>query len=251
MISSVERITKILNLFTDSEPSLGNIEIAEKLGIHPSSAHHFVKSMCKEGILIQGNDRKYRLGWKLLEWSNKVMYQQDIHSEAGPIIVNLVRQFKGTSHIGMFHEGEVRFVFKTTSPDADVVPTFIGTTRRPAYSTSSGKVLLAFNPSFIQPTLAKGLLKQSTNTITSVTKLYAELKKIKQQGYAISDDENDFGLYGVAAPIKSYNGQVIASLNFVGEPNYMKGKENKLIIQSVVRSAQAISKQLGYISLPY
>lgn len=249
MISSVGKITNILNLFIDEESSLGNKEIAERLGLPPSSVHHFVKSMCKEGILIQGSDRKYQLGWKLLEWSNKVMYQQDIHTEAGPIIGNLTRHFKGTSHIGMFHDGEVRFVFKMTSPDVDDVPTIIGLTRQPAYCTSSGKVLLAFNPSFIKPTLAKGLFKQSTNTITSINKLYAELKQVQKQGFAISDDENAFGLYGIAAPIKSYNGQVVAALNLVGEPNYMKGQYNKQIIRAVVRSAEEISKQIGYISL--
>lgn len=248
MISSVKRISMILDLFSNDEPSLGNKEIADKLGIHPSSSHHFVKTLCKEGILIQGNDRKYRLGWKLLEWSNRVMYQQEIHHEAGPIMGQLVQQFKGHSHIGMFHEGEVRFVFKVASDDPDLVSTFIGA-RKPAYCTSSGKVLLAFNPSFLRPTMAKGLEKQSTNTITCVNQLQQELLTIKKQGYAISDDENDTSTYAVAAPIRSYNGQVVASLNFVGERNYMKGKDNKLIIQSVIRSADTISKQLGYISI--
>ncbi|AMM92895.1 IclR family transcriptional regulator [Peribacillus simplex] len=248
MISSVEKVIKILDLFTNEEPSLGNKEIAEKLNMSPSSSHHLVKTMCKEGMLIQGKDRKYRLGWKLLEWSSKVMYQQDIHYEAGPILSNLVLQFRGNSHIGMFHEGEVRFVMKMSSPHAEHMTTFIGA-RKPAYCTSSGKILLAFNPSFIQPTLAKGLLKHSTNTITCINQLDEELKAIRKQGFAISDDENDFGLYGVAAPIKSYNGQVIAALNLVGDRNYMIGREKTNIIQSVIRSAQMISKQVGYMSL--
>jgi DNA-binding IclR family transcriptional regulator len=79
--------------------------------------------------------------------------------------------------------------------------------------------------------------------------LNEELKDVRKQGYAISDDENDYGLYGVAAPIKSYNGQVIAALNLVGDRNYMMGKEKTRIIQSVIRSAQMISKQVGYMSL--
>ncbi|MBN6886798.1 IclR family transcriptional regulator, KDG regulon repressor [Cytobacillus horneckiae] len=246
MISSIEKMTKILDLFSHDHPSLGNKEIAEWLGIHQSSAHHLIKTMCKEGILIQDNNRRYRLGWKLLEWSNKVMYQEDIHNEAGPIIGNLVRHYKGTSHIGMFHEGEVRFVFKMTSCEIDPISTYIGA-RKPAYCTSSGKVLLAYNPSFLRPTMAKGLLKQSNNTITSINDLERELKLIRKQGYAISDDENDHGLYGVAAPIYSYNGDVVASVNFVGERHYMKVNLPH-IIRSVVSSAQTISKQLGFIS---
>lgn len=70
-------------------------------------------------------------------------------------------------------------------------------------------------------------MKHSTNTITCINQLNEELRDIRKQGFAISDDENDFGLYGVAAPIKSYNGQVIAALNLVGDRNYMIGKEKQ------------------------
>lgn len=246
MSSSVKRVARILDLFTKDEPSLSNKEIAESLGIPQSTCHHFVKTLCQEGMLIQGSDRTYRLGWKLLEWSNRVMFQQEIYDEAGPIMAELVRQFTGHSHIGMFHEGEVRFVFKMISADADLVATNMGA-RRPAYLTSSGKILLAFNPSFLKVILERKQLMQSKNPISCTKKLKNELKVIKEQGYAISDDESNLGLYGVAAPIKSYDGQVVAAINFVGERNYMKG--NQLIIRRVIQSARNISRQLGYLSL--
>jgi len=247
MISSVQKLARIIDLFSDGEPSLSNKEIADRLNLPPSSVNHFLKSMCKENILLQGTDKRYRLGWKILEWSNKVMYYQEIHAEAGPIISNLVTRFKGTSHIGMFYDGEIRFVFKAMSPNADVVPTFIGMTRYPAYATSIGKVLLAYNKSFLMPMMAKGMFKQSKNTITNVDTLQKELEVVRKNGYAISDDENVSSTYGIAAPIKTYNGQVVAALNLVGERDYMKGKEHQLIIKEVVRSANLISRQLGYM----
>lgn len=207
--------------------------------------------MTDEHILVQGSDKRYRLGWKILEWGNKVMYYQDISLEASPIISQLVSRFKGTSHIGMFDDGEVRFVFKAMSPHVDVVPTLVGMTRFPAYATSIGKVLLAYNKSFLQPMLAKGMFKQSKNTITSMEILEKELTEIRKRGYSISDNENETDTYGIAAPIKSYSGQVVAALNLVGERNYMTGKEHHLIVREVVHSAQMISKQLGYMTINY
>lgn len=207
--------------------------------------------MTQENILVQDRDKRYRLGWKILEWGNKVMYYQDISLEASPIISQLVSRFKGTSHIGMFDEGEVRFVFKAMSPHADVVPTLVGMTRFPAYATSIGKVLLAYNKAFLPPMMAKGMFKQSKNTITNLDTLERELIEIRKRGYSISDHENETNTYGIAAPIESYNGQVVAALNLVGERNYMTGKEHHLIIREVVRSAQMISKQLGYITINY
>jgi IclR family transcriptional regulator, KDG regulon repressor len=243
----VKKISKIMNCFTNDEPALGNVEIAEKLGMNPSTVHHLVRTLCEEGMLIQDSRKKYRLGWKLLEWSNHVMYQQDIYNEATPFCDGLVRKYHGTVHIGMFDAGEVRFVLKVKSKDSLPVSTYIGS-RNPAYCTSTGKVLLAYNPSFIKPTISKGLLQRAPNTITCVTKLREELRKIKSQGYAVSNNENEHGLYGIAAPIRSYTGQTIAALNMVGPISYMNGRNRNEMIRSVVTAAEKISKDIGYIS---
>ncbi|MBO9130661.1 IclR family transcriptional regulator [Bacillus sp. 165] len=248
MISSVRKIARILDCFTEDDPVLGNQEIAEKLGMNTSTVHHLVSTLCQEGILIQDSRKKYRLGWKLLEWSNHVMYQQDIYSEATPLVDELVRKYNGTVHIGMFDAGEVRFVLRVASKDSVPVPTYVGG-RKPAYCTSTGKVLLAFNPSFTQPTIAKGLLQRAPNTITCVQKLMEELEDIRKQGYSTSDNENELGLYGIAAPIQSYTGQTVAALNMVGPASYMRGKDSGAIIQHVVKTARLISKKLGYISM--
>lgn len=250
MIESVAKLAAIIELFTDGEPSLSNKEIADKLNSPPSSTHHFLKAMCQQSILIQGSDRRYRLGWKILEWGNKVMYFQDIHAEAGPIISQLLARFKGTSHIGMFDEGKVRFVFKAMSPHVDVVPTYIGRTYFPAHATSIGKVLLAYNKSFIAPMLAEGMLKTTPNTISCMKVLEKELALVRERGYAISDEENETATYAVAAPIKSYNGQVVAALNLVGEKVYME-KEKVQITLEVVRAANLISREIGYMTINY
>ncbi|WP_026690950.1 IclR family transcriptional regulator [Alteribacter aurantiacus] len=247
MISSVRKVTRILDCFTNEKPVLGNQEIAEMLDMNVSTVHHLVKTLCAEGLLIQDAKKKYRLGWKLLEWSNHVMYQQDIYNEAIPLVEGLINKFNGTVHIGMFDAGEVRFVLKVAAKDSVQVPTFVGA-KKPAYCTSTGKILLSYNPSYIQPTISKGLTQRAANTITCVKEFKEELKEIRKQGYSISNNENELGLYGIAAPIQSYTGQTVAALNMVGPISYMEGRHRNDIIQSVKGTAQSISKELGYIS---
>ncbi|GAK14584.1 IclR family transcriptional regulator [Geomicrobium sp. JCM 19039] len=245
MLASVSKISKILNCFTNETPALRNLDIAEKLDMHPSSSHHLVSSLCKEGILIQDRKKMYRLGWKLLEWSNNVMYQHDFN-ETLPIVDELIRKYHCVVHVGMFDQGEVRFVLKTSSKHAITIPTFIGS-KKPAYCTSTGKVLLAYNPSFVQQTVAKGLVRESQNTITSTFDLKRDLEVIRKNGYAVSDNENDTTTYGIAAPILSYSGNIVAALNLVGSLEYMGRINRKECIQDVVRTAKLISKDLGYI----
>ncbi|MFY0543886.1 IclR family transcriptional regulator [Brevibacillus sp. H7] len=248
MIGSVQKISRILNCFTDDEPVLGNLEIATKLNMNPSTVHHLLHTLCEEGMLIKDTQKKYRLGWKLLEWGNRVMYQKDILSQAFPLVEGLIRRFNGTVHIGMFDQGEVVFVLKATPKHAMEIATYVGS-RKPAYCTSTGKIILSHNPSMVKATVAKGLLRRAPNTITSADKLKVELHEVQKRGYSISDNENELGLYGIAAPIRSYSGQTVAALNMVGEASYMQGRDNRAIIESLISTADTISKELGYIQI--
>lgn len=249
MIASVNKMAQIIDLFVESESSLSNKEIADKLNLPVSSVHHFLKTMCAENILMQDKNRKYRLGWRILEWSNKVMYQQEMNEKVAPIAANLVNRFKGNVHVGMFDNGEVRFIYKAVSPFTDVLPTYIGKTRFPAHATSVGKVLLAYNPKFVEAVVARGMESFTANTITDIAVLKKELLTIRQQGYALSNGENETGTYGIAAPIKSYNGQVIAAINFVCDLEYIRDNNYHTILNEVIRAAQNISREIGYITI--
>ncbi|MFC7392107.1 IclR family transcriptional regulator [Scopulibacillus cellulosilyticus] len=247
MISTVHKIANILNCFTPDEPALGNLEIASKLGMNPSTVHHLLRSLLEEGLLIKDRKNKYRLGWKLLELGNQVMYQQDIYNEAIPMVQELIKSFNSIVHIGMLDEkGQFIFVMKSSSKHAIQVPTYIGA-RKPTYCFSTGKILLSFNPSLVEPTINKGLLPRGPNTITTIDKLETELSDVRNKGYSVSDNENEFGVYGIAAPIRSYTGKTIAALNMVGPASYMQGSERQVMIKSVINTAQSISRELGYI----
>ncbi|EEL50930.1 MULTISPECIES: IclR family transcriptional regulator [Bacillus cereus group] len=248
MIASISKICKILNCFTSGEPVLGNSEIAAKLNMNPSTVHHLVRTLCEEGMLIQDEQRKYRLGWKLLEWGNQVMFQQEIYSGAIPIVEELVKKFNGTVHIGMFDRGDVVFILKVSSKDSVQISTHVGS-RKPAYCTSTGKVLLSFNPSSLEYTSEHALLPRAPNTITCMKKFQEELQTIRKQGYSVSDNENEHGLYGIAAPIRSYTGRTIAALNIVGPKTYMQGSNRQVMIRSVMHTANLISKEFGYLDI--
>ncbi|MBM4764848.1 IclR family transcriptional regulator [Bacillus sp. B15-48] len=248
MITSVSRVCQILNCFSPEEPVLGNADIADKLGLSRSTTHHLISTLCKEGVLIRDVSRKYRLGWKVLEWTNSVMFQQDFYDKAMPLVKGLVEKFKGTAHIAMFDNGHVVNVLRISSDDSDFLPTYLGS-RMPAYCTSAGKALLAYNESYFQLTIEKGLSRQGPNTITDITTLKRELESVREQGYSISNNENTTNTFAIAAPILSYSGETIASVNLVGLPDYMAGLDRSYIIQSVVKMAKNLSRELGYIEV--
>ena len=248
MIGSVKRACDILSCFTIDEPVLGNAEIAERLNLSRSTTHHLIKTLCNQGVLMRDGSRKYRLGWKLIEWNNGVMFQHDIYNKALPLVKGLTEQFRGTAHIGMYDKGDVIFVLRISSKEADFVPTFLGD-RKPAHSTSTGKVLLAFNRVYLQETISRGLSKQGPNTITEVNALKRELQTVRKNGYSISNNENDTSTYAIAAPIQSYSGETIAAVNLVGPISYMQSVNTKQMISNIVNTGKAVSRELGYIEV--
>ncbi|MGN7399571.1 IclR family transcriptional regulator [Cytobacillus praedii] len=248
MIGAVKKACQIISCFTNETPILGIGEIAAKLDMNVSTAHHLVSTLCNEGVLMKDNQKKYRLGWKVLEWNNHVMFQQDVYDKAMPLVKELIHRFKGSVHIAMFDKGTVVFVLKVSSKDTTPIHTYVGS-RKPAYATSSGKVLLAYNPAYLQETIERGLSYQAPNTITDIEQLKEELKWIQRNGYSISNNENSDGMYGIAAPILSYSKKIIAAINLVGPVSYMQDSHRSMIIQSVKSTAQLISKELGYIEV--
>lgn len=248
MIGSVKRAIDILSCFTIDEPVLGNAEIAEKMNLSRSTTHHLIKTLSNQGVLMRDENRKYRLGWKIIEWNNGVMFQHEIYNKALPIVKGLTERFKGTVHIGMYDKGDVIFVLRISSKEADFVSTFLGD-RKHAYSTSAGKVLLAFNHKYMQETISRGLSKQGKNTITEVNALKRELDTVRKKGYSISDNENDTSTYAIAAPIQSYSGETIASVNLVGPVSYMQNNNRSQMISSLVNTGKAVSRELGFIEV--
>ncbi|MFN4207672.1 MAG: IclR family transcriptional regulator [Agrobacterium albertimagni] len=91
--------------------------------------------------------------------------------------------------------------------------------RLSAYSASMGRVLLAALPDAeIDAILAASQLKAHTpRTLTDPALLKAEIARVRQQGYAIIDQELEIGLCSIAVPIRNDRGRVVAAIN-VGAP---------------------------------
>jgi IclR family pca regulon transcriptional regulator len=88
-------------------------------------------------------------------------------------------------------------------------------TRIPAYSAALGHVLLAYLPKDEQIGCleARPRIKLSERTLTDLDALLERLDLVRQQGHAVSDGENAYGLRTLAAPIFGAQGAVIAGLS--------------------------------------
>jgi IclR family transcriptional regulator, KDG regulon repressor len=77
-------------------------------------------------------------------------------------------------------------------------------------STALGKILLAFLPKDEREKIYRkvGFHKNTKNTIINKNRFEEEIDKVKKQGFAIDNEENEKEIKCTATPIKDNNGRV-------------------------------------------
>jgi DNA-binding IclR family transcriptional regulator len=120
-------------------------------------------------------------------------------------------------------------------------------TRVPVHSTAVGKTLLAFQPEeALTRIIALGLPASAPNTLVDEKALRRELALVRVKNYAVDDEESEVGLRSIAAPIRSYSGNVVAAISIAGPVHRMTRKMLLGWVRELVEAADAVSLRLGW-----
>lgn len=84
-------------------------------------------------------------------------------------------------------------------------------TRLPAYPTSMGRVLLADIPEAERQ--VRDLAPLTPHTVTDQVAFTHVLAGVREQGYALVDEELEEGLRSIAVPVRDRTGRVVAAVN--------------------------------------
>ncbi len=243
---AVERALNILEAAAQRRDGLTNAEISRKLGIPKSSASYILRTLEKRGYLRRETETgRYRLGLKILSLGGDAQANLDVADVALPFMRMLSEKIRMTVHLAVLDQGEAVYIEKVEAPGFFKVNTWVGR-RMFLHSTSVGKCLLAWLPKHEIENVAKqqGLKKRTPKTITSITRLIAELEHVKQSGYAVDDEENSLGARCLGAPIFDSAGNVTAALGVSGTLTQTDEAEMPRILEAIKEAARRISRQI-------
>jgi len=249
-IKVLDKTFSILDILLQHGSSMHMTEISEKLGLYPSTIHRILDTLKHRGYVEQDpKSQKYRLGLKLLELGMAKLHQMDLAREATPYLKELVKQCNETVHLGVLEGGEVLYLAKEESSQTIRMISYVGR-RAPLHCTALGKVLLAYlSAEEREKILGEKVLPRLTeNTITDKMELEQELDKVREQGFALDREENEKDVRCIAAPIRNYQGEVIAALS-ISSPIFRidKNAQNNLK-EAIIETSKKISMRLGYNS---
>ncbi|MDR3435599.1 IclR family transcriptional regulator [Telmatospirillum sp.] len=246
-IQSVGRAFSILEQFSGDERALGVTTIANRVGLHKSTCFGLLHTLQRLGYIQQDPETgHYSLGLKAFELGQAYISGQDLRDLTRPFLLQIVEKTMETVHLVVVEGRRAIYIDKVEAPHAMIISSRIGQEAL-LHCTGVGKVLLAFMSEEDRKAVAsEGLKRYTENTITEEGELADHLRRIRQNGYGIDDQERELGLRCVAAPIFNARKQVIAAISVSGPSSRITREKLGELSKMIKQATDEISRKLGY-----
>jgi IclR family pca regulon transcriptional regulator len=247
-IDSLLRGLHVLSLFDRETSPLSLTEIKNAAGLNKTTAFRIVSTLVSAGYLERDPETKcYRPSLKVLQLGFSAISSLEFRQVARPYLRELSRDTNESVSLSVLDGMDVVYVDRFRRQQIVGVVLGIGS-RIPAQCASMGKVMLAYMPpDELVQRLDQVLMPCTPHTLIDRTKFEAELTQIRNQGFALNDEELEIGLRAVAAPIWDHTHQVVAAINVTGSVRTISHQRMIDELAPKVReTAEKISGTLGY-----
>ena len=244
-VQAVERVVQALEILA-KEGSVAVGDVAERMGVHKSTASRILGALESHGFVQQSSRRgKYQLGVGLLRVASSIPRRLSLVHAARPVLEDLAQQYGETVNLAVLRNVYAVNVDQAMGLSNVASYNWIGNLT-PLHATSSGKVFLAYmSASEREDLLRRAKLEAFTGRTLTREQLETELPVIVQRGYAITHGELEEGLNAVAAPIFGHTGDVIGSVSLSGPAFRFDPEANPDAVKAVVAACEEITELMG------
>lgn len=245
-VKSAKRVLMVFDLLAQHPEGLTIKEISSKLSFPQSSTSGLIETLYTNSYLTADDFRKYKLGPKLIQLGGAAKDSLDLYGQGSPFLKELMEEVQETVFMAILNQSELAYIAKINS-NRSIRTTAEPGKSKPLYCTGLGKAFLTFLPEDRKIEILDNLrlARITDKTITNKEELLQQLEWFAEQGYAIDDEENEEGLYCLAAPVYGADQTVEAAISVAGPKDRML-KQKELIIEKLLDTASKISISIGY-----
>jgi IclR family pca regulon transcriptional regulator len=199
------------------KPRLTQSELSVMTGLTRATARRSLITLASLGY-VDVEDNTYRLSPKVIELASGYFNSHDGWvAIASPYLEVLRNRVEENVSAVVLDRADIVYVASFAADTVMSINVRIGG-RKPAYCTAMGRVLLAGMPDDCARDVLSmsSIQKKTDNTATSIDGIMAEIRKAREQGYALIDQELEPGLVAVAVPIRNLRGETVAAINICG-----------------------------------
>lgn len=212
-VQSLARGLSVIRAFGRERPSMTLSDIAETTGLTRATARRFLLTLIELGY-VRTDGRLFLLTPRVLDLGFAYLSGLALPELVGPHLEQLSRRLNESASASVLDDDDIVYIARVPARRIMTVSITVGT-RFPAHATSMGRVLLAgladddldrYLDTF-RPTALTG------KTITDAAALRDTLAQVREQGWALVDQELEQGLRSIAAPLRGNGGRVVAAIN--------------------------------------
>ncbi len=226
-------------------------ELAEAVGLPRQKTYRIVHTLIQTGWVDRSpSEDTYSLSPRMWSLGTRSFGLTGLRNALAPTVRALSAEYGETVHLAVYDRGSVVYVDKEEGSHPIHSYTRLGGTA-PAYCVATGKILLAHQTPEEWDAVAKGGMQPYTPvTIVEKDALFKELTEVRSRGYAVNRGEWRKGVAGVAVPICSPTGDVIAGLGFSGPADRLLLQQEQLVA-ALHSSAHLAGVQPTHNTRPY
>lgn len=243
-VRSIAKALEVLSCFTSDHPEWGVTEISEFLGLYKSAVHRILNTCEQFGFMERTESHRYRLGARILELGNVYKVDRRFLMEVEPQLRLLAEDTEAIVHFAQLDGRDVLELLRSSAPRS-VMFTRSPTFRMPVHATALGKVLLAFGrEQTIEQVIGNGvrLKKFTAHTIVQPQALREELRRVRERGYAMSDQESTLGCRCMAVPVRSRSNDVTTAISISGTLESFTEARQPSLVDRLLTAARVIEK---------
>ncbi|BEM58703.1 IclR family transcriptional regulator [Serratia marcescens] len=213
-MASLARGLEVLQAFTPQRRLMSVSQISQRTGIPRAAVRRCLYTLSKLGFVYAEDGKNYELRPRVLSLGHNWLGASPLANAAQPVLRQLSQTLNESCSMAILDGDDILYIARASTSRIMTIDLHVGS-RLPASTTSMGRVLLSGLASeTLNDYLARlTQLRYTSHTLVSVSALREELARVRQQGYAINDQELEIGLRSLAVPLTTPDGRIAAALN--------------------------------------
>ncbi|MDL4773295.1 IclR family transcriptional regulator [Actinomadura xylanilytica] len=241
-VRSLERTFELLEHLADAGGEMALSELTEVSGLPMPTIYRLMRTLVNQGYVRQEPSKRYALGPRLIRLGESA--SRLLGSLARPALTRLVDEVGETANMAILEGDEAMYVAQVPSRHSMRMFTEVGRRVLP-HCTGVGKALLAQLPEQrVRALLDRtGMPARTSRTFTAPGALMAELARIREQGYALDDEEQEIGVRCVAVPLPG--APALAALSVSGPSARLRAQTVAEVVPILLNVAEGFSREFG------
>jgi IclR family pca regulon transcriptional regulator len=211
-VAALSHGLRAIEAFATTRQRMTLTEVAKKTGLTRAATRRYLLTLVTNGY-ADFDGKRFQLTPRVLRLGHAYLASVPLPQIAQPIVEDLGHRTDESIALSIL-EGSESLTIASSSPRRIVgIFTRVGT-HLPALSTATGRVLLAGQSDDVIRAIFRSapIQRLTQKTKTSPNQIWEEIRRIRQSGYALNDEEIEVGLRVIAVPVREAGGKVVASM---------------------------------------